>query len=261
MRDLAPRSTVLVLCGIQKGSEAHADFDRAGVELIFDSEKGEVVSEKGMLVFRTRGDALTWCKRQSEVVHSDHKKDDIGTVSNADIYRKFCRLFDSDLGTLLGNGRINDVNSESIDNVSTPQNDVEVFISMGAHLKCYAPGQSIAHTSDIDRIVFLVEGYADAIPIEPSTRPSFRRFLLTLPEESFQFIKQRVWSRFRQVTRQNALSPGDILDCDGEKTVHVLARSQRVTVELDSTSSTNVLVTWAYDRTKMEDIRSKRQVS
>ncbi|KAK0228186.1 hypothetical protein IW262DRAFT_585446 [Armillaria fumosa] len=67
VRDLAPRSTVLVLCGIQKGSGAHADFDRAGVDLIFDSEKGGVAPEKGMLVFRTRGDTLTWCKRQSEV--------------------------------------------------------------------------------------------------------------------------------------------------------------------------------------------------
>ncbi len=68
MRDLAPRSTVLVLCGIQKGSGAHADFDRAGVDLTFDYEKGGVAPERGILSFRTRGDALTWCERQSEIV-------------------------------------------------------------------------------------------------------------------------------------------------------------------------------------------------
>ncbi|PBK77738.1 hypothetical protein ARMSODRAFT_6448 [Armillaria solidipes] len=73
VRDLAPRSTVLVLCGIQKGSGAHADFDRAGVDLTFDFEQG-VAPEKGILSFRTRGDALTWCEHQSEVVRSDLEK-------------------------------------------------------------------------------------------------------------------------------------------------------------------------------------------
>ncbi|KAK0197494.1 hypothetical protein F5146DRAFT_1130353 [Armillaria mellea] len=250
VRDLAPRSTVLVLCGIEKGSGAHADFDRAGVDLIFDSEE-EMAPEKGILSFRTRGDALTWCECQSEVVCSDPEKD-IGPMSHADVYRKFCKLFDFDLGTLLGNSRVTDGSSESIDNVSNPQNDIDVLINMGAHLKCYAPGQRIVHTSDTDRIIFFVEGHADIIPIEPPMPPSFRRFLLTLPEESFQFIKRRVWSHFRPVPGLNTLSSGDILDCDGKKTVHVLAQSQCVTVELDATSS-SVLVRWAHDRVKMED--------
>ncbi|PBK96451.1 hypothetical protein ARMGADRAFT_696861 [Armillaria gallica] len=144
VRDLAPRSTVLVLCGIQKGSGAHADFDRAGVDLTFDYEKGGVAPERGILSFRTRGDALTWCERQSEVVL---EKNVIGPMPHADVYRKFCKLFDFDLGTLLENGRVTDDSSESIDTVPPPVNDINVFISMGAHLKCYAPGQSIAHTS------------------------------------------------------------------------------------------------------------------
>ncbi|KAK0240515.1 hypothetical protein EDD85DRAFT_999814 [Armillaria nabsnona] len=252
VRDLAPRSTVLVLCGIQKGSGAHADFDRAGVDLTFNSEKGGVVPEKGILSFSTRGDALSWCERQSEVVRSGLEKDDMGPISHVDIYRKFCKLFDFDLRTLLRNGRATDGSSESIDNVSTAQNDIDVFINMGVHLKCYGPGQSIADTSDIDRIVFFVEGHADVIPIEPSTRPAFRRFLLMLPEEGFRFMKRRVWSHFRPVPGPKTLSSGDILDCDGEKTVHLLAQSQCVTVELDVTSS-SVLARWAHDRAKTED--------
>ncbi len=42
---------------------------------------------------------------------------------------------------------VTDDSSESIDTVPPPVNDIDVFISMSAHLKCYAPGQSIAHTS------------------------------------------------------------------------------------------------------------------
>lgn len=65
--DLAPRSTVLVLCGVQKGFRVHADFDQAGVDLIFDSEKGGMGTGKGILSFRAHGDALTWCEHQSEL--------------------------------------------------------------------------------------------------------------------------------------------------------------------------------------------------
>ncbi|KAK0448347.1 sulfate transporter family-domain-containing protein [Desarmillaria tabescens] len=192
VRDLAPRSTILVLCGVQKGSGVHADFDRAGVDLTFDSEKGGAASENGILSFRARGDALTWCERQSEVARSDLEKgsDSIGLISNVEIYRKFCKLFDFDLRTLLESGRITEDSSESIDSVPTSQNDIDIFVSMGAHMKCYTPGQVIARTADIDRIVFFVEGHADIIPIEPSMRPSFRRFLLMLPEESLQFLKR-----------------------------------------------------------------------
>jgi len=48
VRDLTPRNTKLVLCGVRNGSGVHADFDRAGVDILFsgsdNGEKGIVAS-------------------------------------------------------------------------------------------------------------------------------------------------------------------------------------------------------------------------
>jgi hypothetical protein len=63
VRDLAPRSSVIVLCGVQKGSGVHADFERAGITLIFDTEQE---GGKGIVTFGTRGDSVAWCQRQYE---------------------------------------------------------------------------------------------------------------------------------------------------------------------------------------------------
>lgn len=67
-RDLLPRGTTMVLSGIEKGSGVHADFERAGVRLIFEPDVTTVpVMEKGdVLAFRSRQTALAWCLHQHE---------------------------------------------------------------------------------------------------------------------------------------------------------------------------------------------------
>lgn len=63
VRDLAPRSTSIILCGVQKGSGVHADFERAGITLAFDPE---VTEQKAILAFGTRGDSVAWCQQKYE---------------------------------------------------------------------------------------------------------------------------------------------------------------------------------------------------
>jgi hypothetical protein len=63
VRDLTPRLTTIILCGVQKGSGVHADFERAGITLAFDLEQGK---EKGILSFATRSDSVAWCQKTYE---------------------------------------------------------------------------------------------------------------------------------------------------------------------------------------------------
>ena len=61
MRDLTPRNTRLILCGVRKGSGVCADFERAGVNIIFT---GSDIGEKGIAAFETRLEAVEWCRNQ-----------------------------------------------------------------------------------------------------------------------------------------------------------------------------------------------------
>jgi len=61
VRDLTPRNTRLVLCGVHKGSGVYADFKRAGVNIIFNESDND---EKGIVAFETRFEAVEWCRNQ-----------------------------------------------------------------------------------------------------------------------------------------------------------------------------------------------------
>lgn len=68
VRDLAPRDAVLIVAGIRKGSGVHADFERAGVSLLWDDDDADDPNRnlKGLRAFENRVEALAWCKARFE---------------------------------------------------------------------------------------------------------------------------------------------------------------------------------------------------
>jgi len=246
VRDLAPRSTIMVLCGVQQGTGVHADFERAGIKLIFESDE---IVEKGILSFATRGDSLAWCQRQykdAEVVAGEGSIYETGPMSNADIYDTFCRSFNFDLKSTLQSDRQDDRvdgSSLSTESLSNRALDVDEFVDRGARFICYAPGQTITRTGS-DRIVFIIDGQADIVMSPTSTRPALSQVLMMFPRECLLFVKRRLFSGLRPLRN---VGPGDVLDCSraSESSIGVLARSQCVTIEFESERTTYELMSWA----------------
>ncbi|KDQ59289.1 hypothetical protein JAAARDRAFT_57211 [Jaapia argillacea MUCL 33604] len=245
-RDLAPRSITLVLCGVQKGSGVHADFERAGVSVVFGGEGGGEGDEKGILAFGTREESVGWCKRKNEEASALAEKgsvDGIKCLDHGDVYAEFCRLFGFDERVVFG-GDGGDENVEVGSKESLAMSSFDRFVGGGGRVVRYAPGQTIAR-SNRNRIVFITEGQAEVVP--PSGTPnrqSIRQVLLMLPKQGMLFMKERFLSRWRR--RVSVMGSGDVLDCRrvGEKGDCVVARTECVVVEIEG-EGTEGLMRWA----------------
>ncbi|KAF9467786.1 sulfate transporter family-domain-containing protein [Collybia nuda] len=253
VRDLTPRSTAIILCGVQKGSGVHADFERAGITLVFDPE---FMEEKAILAFGTRDESVAWCQQKYEesvVVEIRETKGETLLVSNNDVYEKFCRLFDFDIQTSVKTHTCSERTNPPADRLPKPTVDVERIVSEGARFVCYTPQQLVTRQNH-DRIIFIVEGQANIVTTASAlTRPSLSRMLMMLPKESLQFVKRRLFTNLRSV---RIVGPGDVLECCSstglEHTMNLVAQSRCVTVEIGRQQVTSSLMSWAKSKNALK---------
>lgn len=279
VRDLAPRDAVLIVAGIRKGSGVHADFERAGVSLLWNDDGANDPNCKGLRVFENRVEALAWCKARFERTMSLSESDKKISEADSDytypltpaadiaVYESFCTLFDFDLNRVVKIDEKEQV-ADSVDitpavsrmpssiTLSNSSSKIRKFFSAGGRMVSYNAGKII---KDSNGIAFLVSGSASLHL--PSSSPSsqshtsrlaLRDLLMMLPKETLLYAKERAktvwpWSK----TRPIKLSAGAVVMLDDD--TEVVARSKCVCVYLDNTGE-GELARWAKEMVERKGI-------
>ncbi|KAJ7096991.1 sulfate transporter family-domain-containing protein [Mycena crocata] len=233
IRELELKDSVLVVCGLRTGSGVHADFERAGVSLVFDAEGA--VTGKGLAAFATRADCLAWCRAQRLLATS--KPEGLDDQAKETAYKTFCRLFDFDLRAVLETP-----GSEPPVEDAPNFPEVNRFLRAGARITMYLPGRVVNRNG----FAFVLDGQIDLVAApaagESSTmRPSIQRFLAMIPSETLRVLRAR-WSLLSSThpARGRRFVAGDLLDCRAQ-TELVVVHKRSVVVEVDGEE----LVAWA----------------
>jgi len=260
VRDVTPRNTRLVFCGVRKGSGVCADFERAGVNIIFN---GSDIDEKGIVAFETRFEAVEWCRNQKTEggcgAEPSTKFEDITDRSNWHVstdhqrlYTQFCDLFGY-VPSVLQRGDV------AVEEKRNQISDWEELQLAGARLTHYPPGYTLSGRSDTtptfcssldtsgqdERIVFLLEGEAQVVlQTEVSYRPALYDLMLKLPREAFIYVWNRVVSSWTQKGTKKLFKPGDTISTAGLSDVYVVAQTLCSVVEVDIDHARQPLVDW-----------------
>ncbi|CAK5266843.1 unnamed protein product [Mycena citricolor] len=198
-RDLEPKSSRLVLCGVRRGTGLHADFVRAETRLAYDDQPAAAEDEgKPIRAFESRAECLAWC--QAEQQKQLRVKDD--GLSMDEKESAFQRLSESSA-------------AESWSSLAR-------FEASGGEIRLLLPGQVLLPFTGT---VFVVEGQLSLLP-DPGNTPSARgsgapainrtsvqRLVAMLPGEALKFVRSRLRVMMaRDASVPQVLGAGDQLD-------------------------------------------------
>ncbi|KAF9444033.1 hypothetical protein P691DRAFT_807989 [Macrolepiota fuliginosa MF-IS2] len=249
VRDLTPRNTTIVFCGVRKGSGVHADFERAGVNILFGADQS---NESGIITFQTRAEAVEWCRFQQA------EKNTIPEEPNTELdlsrnYEQFCQLFGFSATVLDGETTTIERDASTLKEIPT-ELDADKFWRAGAKLVHYPPGHTIFTTDGCDdRFVFMIEGQAKVMSqTETLHRPALYSLMLKLPKETFIYIRSEIVGYWRNSKMRRRLGAGDAISNKGlgGQEVYVVAHSRSSVIELQRGRAAQVLFEWARTRAR-----------
>ncbi|KAF5368510.1 hypothetical protein D9758_002435 [Tetrapyrgos nigripes] len=224
VRDLGD-ATTLVICGLEKDSPVEADFQRAGVNLIYGDGPLE---GKGIRVFLNRSEAVRWCQAQQISKPAASKTEDPSAI-----FSTFCDFFGFDAAK----------HPDEAESVQAPSpSRTNGFDRAGLQFCFYDAGETISHPSS-ECILFVVEGRVDAISrgedLSASTnrhsgRNSLGQTLRLLPRDALRFARER----FATPTLRR-LAPGAIARVESE--TKLAAREKCVTAVIAEGQSSTAL--------------------
>lgn len=243
VRDLSPRNSRLVLCGVRKGSGVHADFERAGVNVQFSESE---TNEKGIISFETRFEAVEWCQSQDTEKEVATEKSGGVELDLSHLYTQFCDSFGFSPSVLHGASPGSDVA------VSEKQPEIPEWDELrlaGAKLVHYPPGHTLFTTDTSDeRFVFILEGQGRIyLQTEVSHRPALYDLMLKLPKETYVYARNKVVGIWKHRGMKKLLKSGDLVSNArlGDLEVYVVAQTRCSVIEVQSSRATKTLVEWA----------------